>query len=199
MCSALLVTRLYILSRRRAKSLSSGSMRVYGGNPVKEALRIVVESALLYTLCTMAMTIASLSRSYAVYIFADMVSYRHLSLCRRRPAHVCMQSVQLISISFNLIIIRVCTGSTIDTEGMKLSQTQAGRTNMPVISPLRLRRPSLRFARTKDDLTATSATMTDLGKEFDIEFADGQADCAEEGQAGFKFDAASRSATDAGQ
>jgi hypothetical protein len=73
----LIAARLYLVSRRSA-SIASRNTGVSGGQPVRYAMRIVIESGVIYTISTIVLAAVSYSENLSVYPVSDSVSPTHL-------------------------------------------------------------------------------------------------------------------------
>jgi hypothetical protein len=69
----LIVVRLYLVSRRGAH-IAAHTACVSNRQPVRYAMRIVIESGVFYTLSTIVLAAVSYSRSFSIYPVSDSVS-----------------------------------------------------------------------------------------------------------------------------
>ncbi|EIN06466.1 hypothetical protein PUNSTDRAFT_136326 [Punctularia strigosozonata HHB-11173 SS5] len=150
--TCLIAARLYMVSRR-STSLTSRTTHVSGGHPVRYAMRIIVESGVIYIVCTIILATVSYSDSLSVYAVSDSL-------------------LQIIGVSFNLIIIRVSNNTTIESQYGTQANTKS---NDQRSYPLRFvtGTDSRRSGLGSSTQIGTSAVATTSVKERGVEFVQG--------------------------
>ncbi|KIP04646.1 hypothetical protein PHLGIDRAFT_129367 [Phlebiopsis gigantea 11061_1 CR5-6] len=136
----LIATSMIVYKIWSIKRYSRDFFGALGESGLRRAIRIVVESGLMYSLGVAVFFIVYVAGNNALYGVSDCV-------------------VQIIGISFNLIIIRVEQGRTVEAE-YTLTSTRSGgpRTN---------RRPKLRLPRLVFNRTQAGGTDDPYGVGYD--------------------------------
>ncbi|KAJ3711430.1 hypothetical protein DFJ43DRAFT_1107817 [Lentinula guzmanii] len=97
--TALIVGKIWSVDRQNATLMSNTTMNATHTSKLHRVMRIIIESAALYTISTLIFVITYVAGSNAIYV-----------TCDNQKLH--LQVVQIIGISFNLIIIRVDAGKS---------------------------------------------------------------------------------------